>query len=77
MLEELFKIKEDTTENIPWSLGDFVQGKSITELNRFFPDDIYELGNAVQIDSDEFQLTLWFDDYDDKNMLYEAKVTIY
>lgn len=77
LLEELFKIKEDTTENIPWSLGDFVQGKSITELNRFFPDDIYELGNAVQIDSDEFQLTLWFDDYDDKNMLYEAKVTIY
>lgn len=77
LLEELFTIKEDITANIPWSLGNFIQGKSITELNRFFPDDIYELDNAIQIDSDEFQLTLWFDDYDDKNMLYEAKVTIY
>ncbi|ALO33546.1 hypothetical protein CMT41_01530 [Colwellia sp. MT41] len=77
LLEELFNIKDDITANIPWSLGDFVQGKSITELDRFFPDDIYELSNTVQIDSDEFQLTLWFDDYDDKNILYEAKVTIY
>ncbi|WP_057830086.1 hypothetical protein [Colwellia sp. TT2012] len=77
LLEELFNLDNYYPKKEPWSLGDFVQGKSITELNRFFPDDIYELGNAVQIDSDEFQLTLWFDDYDGKNMLYEAKVTIY
>ena len=61
----------------PWSLGDFVQGKSIEELHNFFPADIFELDNKFQIDTEEYQLTLLFDDSAESMMLYEAEVVIY
>ncbi len=77
LLEELFNIEDDLSLNTSWSLGNFIQGKSITELRKFFPEHVYELDDSVQIDSDEFELTLLFDENDDQKILYEAKVTIY
>ena len=76
LLEEFFSVNDGLAAiTLPWSLGDFVQEKTRKELNKFFPEDTYELGNAVQIDSDEFEVTLFFDD--DNSTLYQAKVTIY
>jgi hypothetical protein len=75
--EELFRIKDDLAIMTPWSLGDFVQGKSIEELHNFFPADIFELDNKFQIDTEEYQLTLLFDDSAESMMLYEAEVVIY
>ncbi|WP_157826676.1 hypothetical protein [Colwellia sp. 12G3] len=77
LLDELFRIKGDLSTKTPWYLGDFVQGKSIKDLDSFFPADIYKLDNMYEIDSEEYQLTLFFDDSDENNTLYEAKVTMY
>ena len=61
----------------PWFFGDYKQGKSIESLRKGFPADSFELDNVVEIDSDEYQLTLMFDEVQDENILYEVKMTLY
>jgi len=61
----------------PWFLGNFTQGKSIDTLRPYFPADSFELYDKVEIDSDEYQLSLLFDEVNNDKLLVEAKITLY
>jgi hypothetical protein len=62
---------------IPWFLGNYVQGKTTDQLRSFFPEGAFELDNKVEIDSDYYHISLFFDDLDGFNRLYEAEVVLY
>jgi len=61
-----------------WHIGPFTQGDSVESLRQYFPADFVELDNYIEIETDEFQLSLLFDEVNNNNnLLYEARVTLY
>ena len=72
LLEQIVKLPVSKT---PWSLGKFAQGKTITQLSKYFPDSVSIYENEAEIDTDNYKLSLYFD-YDDLG-LYEAKLKVY
>ncbi|KGJ97305.1 hypothetical protein [Colwellia psychrerythraea] len=77
LLEELFNKEGDYATELPWKLGDFIQGKSKEQLRSYFPVGSFELDDTVQVEAEKFQLTLLFDDSSKEGLLYEAEVLIY
>ncbi|WP_019029163.1 hypothetical protein [Colwellia piezophila] len=77
LLEQLFSLDDEYAKKTPWFIGDYIQGKSIAQLREYFPIDSFELDNTVQIEAEQFQLTLFFDDNYNGNVLYEVAVTLY
>lgn len=66
----------DIESNQPWHLGPFIQGYSVDLLRQYFPADIVELDGIIKIDTEEFQLSMYFDEVNN-NSLYEAQMTLY
>jgi hypothetical protein len=77
LVEPLFNLGERSTKNMQWFLGEYTQGKSIEQLRALFPSDSFELDNRVEIDTELYQLTLFFDDSGDETSLYEAEMSFY
>jgi len=77
LVEDLFLTGKLQSNTVPWYLGEFKQDNSIELLRKYFPIDSFELDNKVEIDSDKYQLSLFFDEVSDKTLLYEAKLTLY
>lgn len=77
LLEALFNVEGDSSIERPWRLGDYIEGKSKEQLRGYFLADYFELDDSVQVDADQFQLTLLFDDSSKDYLLYEAEVLIY
>lgn len=77
LLEPLFNSRHTNEKSLPWFLGEFVQNKSLEQLRGYFPADSFELDNRVEIDTEVYQLTLFFDDSEDENTLYEAEMSFY
>lgn len=78
LLEDIFLTGVlDNTTSPPWYLGNFIQNHSVEQLRKYFPIDSFELDNQVVIDSDEYQISLFFDDNGDESLLYEAEVILY
>jgi len=77
LVEGVFNLASNGAKTTPWFIGDFTQGTSLKQLEKYFPEDYFELDNSVEIDTDVFQLTLHFDDEDNGSSLYEAEIKIY
>ncbi len=77
LLEALFNKEDDYSTELPWKLGDFIQGKSKEQLRGYFPADSFELDDSVQVEAEQFQLTLLFDGSSKEGLLYEAEVALY
>lgn len=61
----------------PWYLSEFTQGASLNKLRPLFSGDAFELGNMVEINTDSYQLSLYFDDEVENEPLYEAKLVFH
>ena len=61
----------------PWFLSEFTQGVSLNKLRPLFSSDAFELGNMVEINTDSYQLSLYFDDEVEHEPLYEAKLVFH
>jgi len=77
LLEPLFTVNEISTKDSPWFLGEYIQGKSMEQLRALFPIDSFELDNRVEIDTELYQLQLFFDESENDTSLYEAEISFY
>jgi hypothetical protein len=59
-----------------WSLGSFQQGNSLEQASSFFPNDIFELNGAIEIEKENYTLLLHFDGNEENYPLYEAIITL-
>ena len=60
-----------------WNFGPFKQGESINQLREFIPETSFESDDMIEIDSDLYNLNLFFDEVNGLTSLYEPKVIIY
>jgi len=78
LIEEGFtKIAINNYSKKPWFLGDFIQGKSFNQLKPYFPDNVFESDDVVEIETDKYMLLLHFDEDNQQNSLYEAEIILY
>jgi hypothetical protein len=77
-IEEGFaKIGINNYSKNAWVLGDFIQGKSFNQLKPYFPDNVFESDDGVEIETEKYMLFLHFDEDNQQNSLYEAEIRIY
>jgi hypothetical protein len=74
LLEPLFNLPKRQMKDA-WYLGEYVEGKSIEQLKKLFPADPFELDDKIIIGAEQYQLTLFFEDNEDKAALYEAELS--
>tara|TARA_R110000868_G_scaffold172031_5_gene407821 strand:+ start:104 stop:1531 length:1428 start_codon:yes stop_codon:yes gene_type:complete len=61
----------------PWRLGDFIQGQSTIQLERYFLENAYNYDGKVEMDTEKYNLSLFFDELSGTESLYEAKLEVY
>ncbi len=62
---------------LSWSLLNFKQGKSLEQLRKYFPENVSEREYKVSIDSNRYELSLYFDEINGHNLLYQAELMFY
>ena len=60
----------------PWYLGDFVQGKSEAQLENHFLENAYSYDSEVEMEAEKYNLSLFFEDINGQDSLYEAKLEL-
>ncbi|TPH15534.1 hypothetical protein [Litorilituus lipolyticus] len=76
-VEEVFAQQVSRELDIPWYLNEFKQDGKLDEMRQKFPIEAFELDNEVSIDTDNYQVTLYFEESKGASRLYEAKLVIY
>lgn len=61
----------------PWQLGPFIQGRSLEEIKTYLPNDAYITDDEVEIETENYTLSLFFGDIDGENSLYQAVLKLY
>ena len=78
LVEQLFS-KANNVKVAPelWSFARFTQGKSIDQLRGSFPTNAYVASDNVQWDTDDYELSLFFDEINDQDSLYKIRIVVY
>ncbi|MFT5676018.1 MAG: hypothetical protein ACI808_001954 [Paraglaciecola sp.] len=59
-----------------WHMGDFVQGKSVEQLEQYFLENAYSYDLEVEMEAEKYNLSLFFEDINGRDSLYEAKLEL-
>ncbi|KGJ99072.1 hypothetical protein [Thalassotalea sp. ND16A] len=64
-------------ESFVWKLGRFKSGSSLAELSSYFPENAFITDGEVGIETENYSLSLFFDDEDGKFALYQAEIKLF
>jgi len=78
LVEEVFiSTHKRTFSNTPWVLGKFKQGNSLEQLKIHFPENDNYDDDLMEIEAENYTLSLLFGEDNRQNLLYEAEITLY
>ena len=78
MTEQIFKSGIQINDSAaPWQLGNLTQGKSISVIKKLVSEDAYESEYDIELEADNYQLTLMFTNQDNRKILQEAELVFY
>ena len=76
--EEVFLEEHNFSDELgPWQLGPFIQGRTLEEIKSYLPNDAYITDDEVEIETENYILSLFFGDIDGENSLYQAELKLY
>jgi hypothetical protein len=78
--EEVFLEDHNFSDELgSWQLGPFIQGRSLEEIKSYLPNDAYITDDEIEIEieTENYMLSLFFGDIDGENLLYQAELKLY
>jgi hypothetical protein len=74
--QALLDHNQKNTSLEPWYLGYFLQGQSVAQLEQYFPENAYSYDLEVEMEAEKYNLSLFFEEINDQDSLYEAKLEL-
>ena len=76
-LNQVSLLNEEFVDKNIWVLGKFISGTPRGQLTKYFPKNIYESYDEVEIQADNYKLSLLFDNEHNSSPLNGAKLSVW